>query len=366
VFVGVLVGVLVGVSVGVLVGVFVGVSVGVFVGVSVGVFVEVLVGVFVGVLLGVKVGVLVGVLVGVGVSVGVLVGVSVGVCVAVGVSVGVSVGVLVDVSVGVFVGVCVRVFVGVLVSVSVGVLVGVSVGVFVGVNVGVEVGVFVGVLVGVGVGGVTTVTDALAVLPVPPFVDVTVTLLFFTPTVEPSTSTEKVQDPPPASVAPVRLTVEEPAEAVIVPPPQLPVNPFGVATTRPVGRLSVKAIPANTVPGFGLVIVKLKLVVPFNGMLDAPKDLLIEGGAMTVTVLEPVLLLSLSSSIFPLGSTVAVLVRLPAAVGVTRNVTLNEEFTGMTTVRLPAPQLSVVPVMEQLIVPIGAIPPFVTVNRPGW
>ena len=37
----------------------------------------------------------------------------------------------------------------------------------------------------------------------------------------------------------------------------------------------------------------------------------------------------------------------------------------MTTVRLPAPQLSAVPVMEQLIVPIGGIPPFVTVNGPA-
>jgi hypothetical protein len=342
-------GIFVGVFVGVLVGVSVGVLVGVSVGVLVGVFVDVLVGVFVGVSVGVLVAVSVGVVVGVFVRV------------LVGVSVGVLVCVLVTVSIGVFVGV----FVEVLVGVSVGVFVGVLVAVFVGVFVGVLVGVFVGVLVGVGVFvGATTVIDALAVFPVPPFVEATVTLLFFTPAVEPSTSIEKVQDPFPTSVAPDRFTVEVPAVAVMVPPPQLPVNPFGVATTSPEGRLSVKAMPVNTVPGLGLVIVKLRVVVPFNGMLAAPKDLLIEGGAMTVTVSEPVLLLSLSSSRLLLGSTVAVFARLAAAVGVTRNVTLNEEFTGMTTVRLPAAQLSVIPVIEQLIVPIGAIPPFVTLTAP--
>lgn len=307
------------------VGVSVGVEVGVLVGVSVGVFVAVFVGVFVGVLVGVFVGVLVEVFVGV--------------------FVGVLVGVLVDVCVAVFVGV--------------GVAVGVLVGVFVGVIVGVLVGVFVGVFV-----GVSTVSEALEVLPVPPFVEETVTLLFLTPAVEPCMFTENVQDPPPVSDAPERLTMEDPAVAVIVPPPQLPVNPFGVATTKPAGKLSVKEISANVVLELGLSIVKLKVVVLFNGIVAAPNNLLITGAAITVTVFEPELFPSLSSSTTLLGSTVAVLARLPAAAGVTENVTLNELFTGMVTPKPPAAQLKAVPLIEQLIVPTGAIPPFVTVNVP--
>src|SRR6185369_14758444 len=39
----------------------------------------------------------------------------------------------------------------------------------------------------------------------------------------------------------------------------------------------------------GLVIVKLNDVVPFNGIVAAPNDLLIDGGATTVTFAEAVL-----------------------------------------------------------------------------
>ena len=103
------------------------------------------------------------------------------------------------------VGVLVGVNVGVLVGVFVGVLVGVSVGVLVGVNVGVKVEVFVGVLVGVLV-GVNTVSVSLAVLPVPPFVEVTLPLvLFFVPDVVAVTSTETVQFPLAAIVPPVNV-----------------------------------------------------------------------------------------------------------------------------------------------------------------
>jgi len=213
-------------------------------------------------------------------------------------------------------------------------------------------------------GDAITVIEALEVFPVPPFVELTVTLLFFVPAVMPITFIEKVHELLAASVAPAKLIEEEPAVAVIVPPPHAPVNPFGVATSNPDGKVSVKATPANTVLEFGLVTVKLKAVVPFSGMVAAPKDLLIDGGATTVTVFEPVLFVSLYSSTFPLGSTVAVFTRSPAAVGMTANVTLNELFTGMVTPPMPATQLKAVPLIEQLIVPIGAIPPFVTVNAP--
>jgi hypothetical protein len=160
-------------------------------------------------------------------------------------------------------------------AVAVGVLVKIAVDVAVGVTVGVPVGVFV---------GVNTIKVAVDVLPAPPFVEVTVTLFSLAPGVEPSTSTEKVQDPLAGNVAPDRLTVEEPAVAVIVPPSQLPANPFGVATTRPAGNVSVKATPVNAVTGSELVIVKLRVVVSFNGMPAAPNDLSIEGGSITISV----------------------------------------------------------------------------------
>lgn len=94
------------------------------------------------------------------------------------------------------------------------------------------------------VGGPTTLTLAFEVLPVPPLVELTVTLLFFTPPVVPCTFTETVQVAPGARDAPDRLTVEEPAAAAAV-PPQLLFRFGGVATTKPTGRLSVNAMPFN-------------------------------------------------------------------------------------------------------------------------
>lgn len=210
-------------------------------------------------------------------------------------------------------------------------------------------------------GGATTVTDALAVFPVPPFVEVTVpVVLFFTPAVAPVTVTLKVQLPLAAIVPPLNA-ITLGAVTVRVPPHCAEVE---LVTVSPVGKVSVNATPVSIVPVFGFVMVKSSVVVPFRGMVAAPKDLLIEGGATTVTVFEPVLFVSLYSSTFPLGSTVAVFTRLPAAVGATENVMLNELLTGRVTPGAPAVQLKAVPLIEQLIVPVGAVPPFVTVNAP--
>src|SRR5687768_18285922 len=82
----------------------------------------------------------------------------------------------------------------------------------------------------------------------------------------------------------------------------------------------------------------------------------------TATISEPVLLVSLISNTFPLGSTVAIFARVPEVVGVTAKVTLNEEPIGNTTPPF-ATQLRVVPVIEQSIIPIGGIP-FWTINGP--
>src|SRR5882724_3678179 len=131
-------------------------------------------------------------------------------------------------------------------------------------------------------GGATTVILALEVFPVPPSVEVTCTLLAFTPAVVPVTFTDNVQDVLIANVPADKLTVPEPATAVAV-PPQVLVNPFGVATTKPAGRLSVKATPVSPmVLMAGLVMVKVKLVEPFSEIVAAPKALVMVGGVATV------------------------------------------------------------------------------------
>jgi len=211
-------------------------------------------------------------------------------------------------------------------------------------------------------GGATTVVVSLAVLPVPPLVEVTAAVvLFFTPAVDTVTVTLNVQLPFAAMEPPLKEITPVAAVVVNVPPHCAAEES---ATVKPAGNVSVKATPDSAVAVFGLVIVKLNVVVPFSRMVATPKDLLIEGGATTVTVSEPVLLLSLYSSTFPPGSTVAVFARLPNAVGITRKVTLNEAPTGITTVRPLGTQLKAVPVIEQLIPPIGTIAPLVTASPP--
>ncbi|PYX89836.1 MAG: hypothetical protein DMG67_14145, partial [Acidobacteria bacterium] len=68
------------------------------------------------------------------------------------------------------------------------------------------------------IGGATTVMEAFEVLPVPPSVEVTWTLLFFTPVVVPCTSTETVHDALAAKLPLDKLTEDEPPTAVAVPP----------------------------------------------------------------------------------------------------------------------------------------------------
>ena len=137
-------------------------------------------------------------------------------------------------------------------------------------------------------GGATTVTLAFDVFPVPPSVEVTCTLLFLTPAVVPCTLTETVQLALVANVPAVKLTLPEPATAVAV-PLQVLFNPLGVATTSPAGKLSVNAMPLSATPAFGFVILNVRLVVPFSGMLAAPNAFVIVGGEATVRLAEAVL-----------------------------------------------------------------------------
>jgi hypothetical protein len=138
------------------------------------------------------------------------------------------------------------------------------------------------------VGGATTLMPALEVFPVPPSVEVTWTLLFFTPVVVPVTFTETVHEALAASVPPDRLTEDESATAVSR-PPQVVLRLLGVATTTPAGKLSVKATPVRDALVFGLVMLKVSEVAPFRGIVAAPKTLVMVGGLATVRFADPVL-----------------------------------------------------------------------------
>lgn len=142
-------------------------------------------------------------------------------------------------------------------------------------------------------GAATTVSAAvLLVAPVPTSDEViALVVLSFVPAVVPVTATVKVQDDPAlgeaVSVPPDRLTLLLPALALIVPRPHEPVT-FGVAaTTNPAGKLSTNPNPLRPVVVFGLLIVKLKVLTEFNGMLVGLNDLVtvgLTGSGFTVTV----------------------------------------------------------------------------------
>jgi len=183
--------------------------------------------------------------------------------------------------------------------------------------------------------GATTVIEALDVLPVPPSVELTVTLLFLTPAVVPWMFTDTMQEALEAKVPPERLTDPDPAVAVAV-PPQVLLRFAGLATTSPAGRLSVNAIPLAELL-LGLLIVKVRLVAPFNGMLAAPKAFVMATGLAT---------LKLADAAFPVPPLVevtapVVLVYCPDAAPVT--VTLNWHW------------LLVLIVAPESAIPVGAV-----------
>src|SRR5215510_7398353 len=185
-------------------------------------------------------------------------------------------------------------------------------------------------------GGATTVSVSLAVFPVPPLVEDTAPDVFVNaPAAVPVTFATTVQELFTAMLPPVRLMLVPPAVADAA-PPQLFVKPFGVATTNPVGSVSLNATPLSaTVLIAGFVIVKVSVLVPFNGIELGLKALAIDGGATTVSV---------SLAVFPVPPLVEdtapdVFVNAPAAVPVTFATTVQELFTAM----LPPVRLMLVP-----------------------
>ena len=194
-------------------------------------------------------------------------------------------------------------------------------------------------------GGVefTTLTLALEVFPVPPSVEVMVTLLFFMPVVVPWTFSETVHEALAARVPEARLTEPEAAIAVAE-PPQVLVNALGVATTKPAGNVSVKANPVSEEAALGLVMLKVSEVVPLSVMLAAPKDLRILGGVEFTT-------LTLALEVFPAPPSVDVMLTLlffvPSVVPWTFTATVQE----LLAASVPADRLTMPEAAVAVVVP---------------
>src|SRR5262249_59878086 len=126
-------------------------------------------------------------------------------------------------------------------------------------------------------GGVPTVGFGVAVLPVPPLVEVTLpVVLVYWPAAAPVTVTLNWHWPLAAIVAPVS---EMPVGAVVVTvPPQIVAE--ALATVRPVGSVSVKLTPVSeTVFAPGLGMVKVSEGVAFNAFGFGGRPLAMAAGA---------------------------------------------------------------------------------------
>ncbi len=125
-----------------------------------------------------------------------------------------------------------------------------------------------------------------AVVPVPPFVEVTapVTLLK-TPPSAAATVVETVQLLFPAKVPPARLRLPPRDPPVAVPPQVLVVPGNNVLPMPPEGYVSVKATPLSAVE-FGLVMVMVSVELPRDEIGLGEKDSAMSGGASTVRLAE--------------------------------------------------------------------------------
>jgi hypothetical protein len=204
-------------------------------------------------------------------------------------------------------------------------------------------------------GGGSIFRLAVAVLPLAAFADVTapVVLTRFPPAVA-VTLTINVHEALAATVPPERLTLFEPAAAVMVPPPHEPVSPLGVATTSPAGNVSVNATPVSAaVLPAGLVMVKLKVVVAFRPICDAPNDLLIEGGSITAMLAEALAPLPPSLEVTEL----VVLFCAPVAVLVTFTLKVHEELpvklAPLSVMLLPPALAAMLPPPQPPVRPLG-------------
>lgn len=182
------------------------------------------------------------------------------------------------------------------------------------------------------VGGATTVMLAVAVPPVTvwkvstPVLNVAEMLpvtLFLVPPLVAATFTANEQEEDAGRFSADTLMVLLPGLAVIEAPlvlTQLPVKPFGDATTRPLGSTSVNDVLNNSVLEFGLVMVNVSEVLSPPPTAAAPKALTSVGGTATapaVTVRPAVLLVAPAPlSLAEIGP--VLLFRVPVTPGVTR------------------------------------------------
>lgn len=173
------------------------------------------------------------------------------------------------------------------------------------------------------VSGAVTVKLAEAMLPGPPLVELAApVVLVKVPPDVPVTFNVIVQVAPKASAPPLSEMIVLPATAVAV-PAQPFVNPGVGATAKPEGSVSKNATPDSlTVFAAGLVMVKVRLVVPFSAMPAAPKASAIEGGAATAIVAEALLPVPPSVD----ATLPVVLIGAPAAVPVTFSENVHEVF----------------------------------------
>src|SRR5215471_21432269 len=165
-------------------------------------------------------------------------------------------------------------------------------------------------------------------------------------------------------VPPLRLMLPEPAVAVTVPPLQLPLRPLGVATTRLVGNVSLKATPfSGSTLAAGLVMVKVSAETALGVIVEGLNALAIEGGACTCTVAVAVpsvppsfeltlpVVLVLEPAVVPVTLTLNVHELLAAMVPPDRLIT----FVFCAAVIVPAPQEPLKPLGVAMISPAGNV-----------
>ena len=210
-------------------------------------------------------------------------------------------------------------------------------------------------------GGAATVRFAVAVLPVPPLVEVTAPVVLVNwPETAPVTVTLNWHCPPTTIVAPESAI---PVGAVVVRvPPQTAEVPL--ATVNPVGSVSVNATPVRaTAFAAGLVMVNVREVVAFRAIVEGLKTLAIDGGATTLILAEPVPPVPPSVEV----TLPVVLVCKPAVIPVTFTEKVQEAFAAMVppdklitpvpavAVMVPAPQEPVRPFGVEITKPAGRV-----------
>jgi hypothetical protein len=115
-----------------------------------------------------------------------------------------------------------------------------------------------------------TTKVALALLPVPPLVELTGPVTFvYVPGAMPVMSRLTMQDVPPAAVPPERLIWDE--KNTVTVPPHVLVKLLGVLTTRPGGNTSEKASPSKLADAFGSAMVNVRNVT------NCPKNVTLAG-----------------------------------------------------------------------------------------